>query len=144
MDNDKTKDRELQKWIFGDESADYYKPDTGREDVELYRMIGDELRKEPEFFLGQNFAEQTTRKAIKRKKLQLAYKLILSYSLIVLLLMSAGGLVFYFLAKDVYRELITLLSGYGVQIILVITLIAGIQLVDKLFIRKETNMGVFD
>lgn len=130
-------DDELQRLIFEEGDASF-----SSEDGELYQKIRKAVKEEPVFTLGDNFAEMVTREAFKRKaQRNVLFSFIFKGAITLgILLISAAA--FYFIAKDVFTELTLLLFTFKYQLIFVLILLMGIQIIDRIILQKKDKENI--
>ncbi len=125
-------DRELQKMIF-----EGGKSPIDLEDADLYKMIHEVVEEEPKFSLGDDFALNVTKQAVKRKALQKTWQSILFKSVLVAVILLMGGAAFYFISKDTFNQLTSLLITFKYQVLFVLVMLVGIQFLDQFLIQKN-------
>ena len=134
-------DEELQRMIFESQSPSYMDGDA-----EIYDKIKFALTEPPAFHLESNFAESVTKEAVKRKALHATVGAVLFKAAVTFAILIIGAAAFYFISKEVFGELAALILNFKYQLLFALALLSGIQIMDKLLLRKEfgdRTSGVF-
>lgn len=134
MDN-KVNDEELQNMIFETTSGNANLMD--KESSDYYRILKTALATMPPTTLPENFADQVTKKATRKKYLYDLLKSATLYLGISTVFVTAASFALFFLAKDVFYFLIEGVQTYKYPIAFGSLVFVLIQFLDELLIHKR-------